>query len=176
MPFPLFESLVRQVDGPRRFLLNYSGESTVYPELIPAIRLARSTGAAVELVSALASAPDALLEPLASSGLTRLTVSIAADSAGFDVNGWGPRREVRRQPTGLYAARRRSERAARRELRDARAYEYRNGDRRLEGRSSHGVATGDPFISASVTTPMRVSPRTLKSANVSIETSDKIAR
>ena len=85
MPFPLFESLVRQVDGPRRFLLNYSGESTVYPELIPAIRLARSTGAAVELVSVLASAPDALLEPLASSGLTRLTVSIhAADSASFD--------------------------------------------------------------------------------------------
>ena len=43
MPFPLFESLVRQVIDPRAFLLNYSGESTVYPDLIPAIRLARST-------------------------------------------------------------------------------------------------------------------------------------
>lgn len=84
MPFSLFESLVGQVSDPRKFLLNYSGESTVYPELIPAIRLARSTGAAVELVSALASAPEALIEGLAASGLTRLTVSIhAADSGAF---------------------------------------------------------------------------------------------
>ncbi|HYW47452.1 MAG TPA: SPASM domain-containing protein [Bryobacteraceae bacterium] len=84
MPYPVFESLVRQVSDPRKFLLNYSGESTVYPELIPAIRLARSTGAAVELVSALASASDALLEQLSTSGLTRLTVSIhAADAGGF---------------------------------------------------------------------------------------------
>src|SRR6185312_4068430 len=72
LPFAVFESLVRQVQNPRKFLLNYSGESTVYPELIAAIRLARSTGAAVELVSALASAADALVDELAASGLTRL--------------------------------------------------------------------------------------------------------
>src|SRR4051794_38923293 len=51
--YRLFDSLVLQVSDPRTFLLNYSGQSTVYPELIPAIRLARSTGASVELVSAL---------------------------------------------------------------------------------------------------------------------------
>ncbi len=84
MPYPLFESLVRQVRGPRKFLLNYSGESTVYPELVPAIRLARSTGAAVELVSVLASASESLIGELATSGLTRLTVSIhAADAEGY---------------------------------------------------------------------------------------------
>lgn len=81
MAYSLFESLVGQVSDPRKFLLNYSGESTVYPELIPAIRLARSTGAAVELVSALASATDGLIEQLSSSGLTRLTVSIHATDA-----------------------------------------------------------------------------------------------
>src|SRR5215831_4349093 len=64
MPFALFESLVGQLSDPRKFLLNYSGESTVYPDLIRAIWLARSTGAAVELVSALANAPDSLLEEL----------------------------------------------------------------------------------------------------------------
>src|SRR6185312_5922178 len=72
MPFALFESLAEQVVDPRKWLLNYSGESTVYPHLIPAIRLARSTGAAVELVTALASASDALVDELAASGLTRL--------------------------------------------------------------------------------------------------------
>jgi MoaA/NifB/PqqE/SkfB family radical SAM enzyme len=87
MPFALFESLVRQVSDPRTFLLNYSGESTVYPDLIAAIRLARSTGAAVELVSALASAPEALVDELGAAGLTRLTVSVhaAADTAFTDI-------------------------------------------------------------------------------------------
>jgi len=76
--------LVRQVQNPRKFLLNYSGESTVYPELIAAIRLARSTGAAVELVSALASAPEQLLQQISASGLNRLTVSMhAADSSTY---------------------------------------------------------------------------------------------
>src|ERR1041385_5825480 len=78
MPYAVFESLVRQVEDPRTFLLNYSGESTVYPDLISAIRLARSTGAAVELVSALACATEPLLFDLSRSGLTRLTVSLHA--------------------------------------------------------------------------------------------------
>ena len=82
MPYGLFEQLVRQVRAPRKFLLNYSGESTVYPDLIAAIRLARSTGAAVELVSALASAPDTLVRQLATAGLTRLTVSLHAAEPG----------------------------------------------------------------------------------------------
>jgi MoaA/NifB/PqqE/SkfB family radical SAM enzyme/GT2 family glycosyltransferase len=84
MPFALFESLVKQVSDPRTFLLNYSGESTVYPDLIPAIRLARSTGAAVELVSALAGAPEPLVDELSAAGLSRLTVSVhAAGAAAF---------------------------------------------------------------------------------------------
>jgi GT2 family glycosyltransferase/MoaA/NifB/PqqE/SkfB family radical SAM enzyme len=78
LPFGIFESLVRQVQNPRKFLLNYSGESTVYPDLIAAIQLARSTGAAVELVSALASAPEPLLKQISTSGLSRLTVSMHA--------------------------------------------------------------------------------------------------
>jgi MoaA/NifB/PqqE/SkfB family radical SAM enzyme/GT2 family glycosyltransferase len=84
MPYALFERLVMQVKDPRKFLLNYSGESTVYPDLISAIRLARSTGAAVELVTALAAAGDTLVDELARSGVTRLTVSIhATDEARF---------------------------------------------------------------------------------------------
>ena len=81
MPWELYTSLVRQVVDPRKFLLNYSGESTVYPQLIPAIRLARATGAAVELVTALASASESLVDELALSGLTRLTVSVHAAEA-----------------------------------------------------------------------------------------------
>ncbi len=81
MPYPLFESLVRQLSDPRTLLLNYSGESTVYPDLIPAIRLARSTGAFVELVSALASVSEAALPELSRSGLSRLTVSIHTTDA-----------------------------------------------------------------------------------------------
>jgi radical SAM protein with 4Fe4S-binding SPASM domain len=85
MPYALFESLVRQVASPRIFRLNYSGESIVYPELIPAIRLARSSGAFVELVTALASASEALVSQIAESGLNRLTVSIhATRSAQYD--------------------------------------------------------------------------------------------
>lgn len=78
MPYGLFESLVNQVQDPRTFLLNYSGESTVYPDLIKAIRLARSTGAGVELVSALVNVSESLLGELSRSGLTRLTVSLHA--------------------------------------------------------------------------------------------------
>jgi MoaA/NifB/PqqE/SkfB family radical SAM enzyme len=84
MPYGVFEALVAQVERPRKFLLNYSRESTVYPNLIPAIRLARSTGADVELVTALGAAGDSLIKELSLSGLTRLTVSIhGAEEARF---------------------------------------------------------------------------------------------
>lgn len=45
MPYRMYEGLIRGLEAPRRLVLNYSGESTCYPELIPAIRLARSSGA-----------------------------------------------------------------------------------------------------------------------------------
>jgi MoaA/NifB/PqqE/SkfB family radical SAM enzyme/GT2 family glycosyltransferase len=78
LPFPVYEALIGQLVDPRTLILNYSGESTVYPELIPAIQLARSAGAFVELVSALASAPESMLSALSKSGLNRLTVSLHA--------------------------------------------------------------------------------------------------
>lgn len=81
MPYGLFEALVRQISAPRTFLLNYSGESTVYPDLIPAVRLARSTGASVELVSALVNVAENALPELCESGLTRLTVSLHTTDA-----------------------------------------------------------------------------------------------
>jgi len=80
----LYRRLVHSLVDPRRLLLNYSGESIYYPELIPAIELARSRGAFVELVSAFASIPPSLLRPLASSGLGRLTISVhATDPAKY---------------------------------------------------------------------------------------------
>jgi MoaA/NifB/PqqE/SkfB family radical SAM enzyme len=81
LPFAVYSSLLEGLSDPRKLLLNCSGESTVYPDLIPAIERARATGASVELVSALASVPESLLGPLSQSGLGRLTVSIHAVSA-----------------------------------------------------------------------------------------------
>ncbi len=78
LPFPVYEALLKQLVDPRRLVLNYSGESTVYPDLIPAIQLARSAGAYVELVSAMAPVPESMLAPLSRSGLNRLTVSVHA--------------------------------------------------------------------------------------------------
>ena len=84
LPFAVFDSLVGALDDPRKILLNYSGESTVYPELVAAIRRVRAAGARAELVSVLATAAESLLEPLSRSGLDRLTVSVhAADESAF---------------------------------------------------------------------------------------------
>src|SRR6478735_2046254 len=71
LPFAVYTSLIEALVDPRKLMLNYSGESTVYPDLIPAIQRARSTGASVELVSALATAPESMLGPLSQSGLNR---------------------------------------------------------------------------------------------------------
>lgn len=78
LPFPLYRDLVNSLVDPRRMLLNYSGESTYYPELISAIAVARSAGAYVELVSVLTPLPDDMLRAMAVSGLNRLTVSVHA--------------------------------------------------------------------------------------------------
>jgi radical SAM protein with 4Fe4S-binding SPASM domain len=84
LPFETYSALLQSLEDPRKFVLNYSGESTVYPDLIPAIRQARATGAFVELVSVLASAPESVMEPLSRSGLNRLTVSVhATDPEAF---------------------------------------------------------------------------------------------
>jgi GT2 family glycosyltransferase/MoaA/NifB/PqqE/SkfB family radical SAM enzyme len=81
LPFDTYSSLLEALVDPRKFVLNYSGESTVYPDLIPAIQGARATGAFVEMVSVMATVPESLLGPLRGSGLNRLTVSVHATSA-----------------------------------------------------------------------------------------------
>ena len=82
LPFSVFNSLLDSLVDPRKFILNYSGESTVYPDLIAAIQRARATGASAELVSVMASVPELLLVPLSESGLNRLTVSVHATDPG----------------------------------------------------------------------------------------------
>jgi MoaA/NifB/PqqE/SkfB family radical SAM enzyme/GT2 family glycosyltransferase len=81
LPFETYSSLLEALVDPRKFVLNYSGESTVYPDLIPAIQRARATGAFVEMVSVMATVPESLLGPLSQSGLNRLTVSVHATEA-----------------------------------------------------------------------------------------------
>ena len=85
LPFPIYQRLIDCLVDPRKLVLNYSGESTYYPELIPAIELACARGAFVELVSAFSTIQPDLMQALASvfprcSGLcptTLLTPSAA---------------------------------------------------------------------------------------------------
>lgn len=83
MPLPMFRDLLDALDQPRRLVLNYSGESTHHPDLLPAIAAARATGAYVELVSVLMPVPDDQLPAFATAGLSRLTVSIHATTPGL---------------------------------------------------------------------------------------------
>jgi len=84
LSFEVYSALLEALVDPRKFVLNYSGESTLYPDLIPAIQRARATGAFVEMVSVMATVPEPLLGPLSESGLNRLTVSVhATDSEKF---------------------------------------------------------------------------------------------
>jgi radical SAM protein with 4Fe4S-binding SPASM domain len=76
MDFDLYRRIIAELDHPEIIRLNYSGESTHHPNIIEAIELAARTGATVELVTALGSLPDRLVEPLAVAGLSRLTVSL----------------------------------------------------------------------------------------------------
>ena len=80
LPFPVYRELVESLAAPRRLVLNYSGESLCYPDLVPAIEFGRSRGAFVELVSAFSSIAPEMVTPLAHSGLGRLTVSVHAAS------------------------------------------------------------------------------------------------
>ncbi len=78
MDFGLYEALVCQMQDPTVIRLNYSGESIHYPRLAEAVRLAKSTGARVELVTALSSAQPDVVQALVKEGLDRMTVSIHA--------------------------------------------------------------------------------------------------
>lgn len=76
MRFDLYESLIGQLKTPEIIRLNYSGESLHYPRLADAIRLARTTGATTELVTALGSAPRRVIEDVVDAGLHRLSISL----------------------------------------------------------------------------------------------------
>src|SRR5436309_705759 len=71
MPFDLYERLIDQLDRPEIIRLNYSGESMHYPRLTDAIRLAKQTGATVELVTALSSASRDQIRGIVDAGLDR---------------------------------------------------------------------------------------------------------
>ena len=84
LPFTVYRELVESLAAPRRLVLNYSGESSCYPDLVPAIELGRSRGAFIELVSAFSLIAPEMVAPLARSGLGRLTVSVhAVDDAKY---------------------------------------------------------------------------------------------
>ncbi len=76
MEWRLFQTLMEQLDAPEILRLNYSGESIHYPHLIEAIRLAKATGAWVELVSAFSSISSDTIRGLVDSGLDRLSLSL----------------------------------------------------------------------------------------------------
>src|SRR4030095_16073789 len=76
MDFRLLQALIGQLDRPEIIRLNYSGESTHYPQLEEAVLLAKSTGAITELVSAFASISQSTLLSLVDSGLDRLSLSV----------------------------------------------------------------------------------------------------
>jgi len=82
MDFGLLEELIGALEHPECIRLNYSGETMHYPRLADAIRLAKQTGACVELVTALASADEEMLRAVAHSGLDRLGISLHTASAG----------------------------------------------------------------------------------------------
>jgi len=78
MDFGLLQRILEQLRSPEIIRLNNAGESIHYPHLIDAIRMSKRTGARIELVTTLASAPLELLPELMHSGLDQLTVSLHA--------------------------------------------------------------------------------------------------
>ena len=107
MDMALYRRIVGALQAPEIIRLNYSGESTHHPHIVEAIRLAAATGATTELVTALGSLPDRMVEPLAGSGLDRLTVSLhTLDPQQFEaIYGHSSVDAVRRKAAALVAAR-----------------------------------------------------------------------
>lgn len=73
--FDVFSSLLSDLRNPEIIRLNYSGESGNYPELLDAIRIAKSTSAHVEMVTSLVSTPISVVERLPGSGIDRISIS-----------------------------------------------------------------------------------------------------
>lgn len=85
LDFALYQRVIGELDSPQIIRLNYAGESGHYPKLAQAVALAADTGAAVELVSALATLKPERLQAALDAGLSRLTVSLhTLDGGEFD--------------------------------------------------------------------------------------------
>jgi MoaA/NifB/PqqE/SkfB family radical SAM enzyme len=76
LDFEVYRRLIAELDSPDFIGLNYSGESIYYPRLLEAIKLARSTGAYTEVVTAFSTISPALLRGIVESGLDRLAISL----------------------------------------------------------------------------------------------------
>lgn len=76
LDFEIYKQLIADLDAPDFIGLNYSGESIYYPRLLEAIRLARSSGAFTELVTAFSTISEPLLRGIVESGLDRLAISL----------------------------------------------------------------------------------------------------
>jgi MoaA/NifB/PqqE/SkfB family radical SAM enzyme len=76
LDFAIFERVIADLDHPDFIGLNYSGESIYYPRILDAIRLAGSTGALTELVTAFSTISPKVLEGLVEEGLDRLAISL----------------------------------------------------------------------------------------------------
>src|SRR5438270_6385347 len=76
LDFEIYERVIAELESPDYICLNYSGESIYYPRLLEAIRLAKSTGASIELVTAFSTISPSLLRGIVESGLDRLAVSL----------------------------------------------------------------------------------------------------
>jgi Radical SAM superfamily. len=110
MEMRLFERIIGELTEPEIIRLNYSGESTHHPGIIKAIRLASATGATVEIVTALSSLPDQMVERIPDSGLDRLTLSLhTLDPDQYhEIYGFGSVDTLRRKVDALLSARERS--------------------------------------------------------------------
>src|SRR5580698_9700575 len=76
LDFDILERVIGELDHPDFIGLNYSGESIYYPRILDAIRLAASTGALTELVTAFSTISPKILQGLVEEGLDRLAVSL----------------------------------------------------------------------------------------------------
>jgi MoaA/NifB/PqqE/SkfB family radical SAM enzyme len=110
MEMRLFERIIRELTDPEIIRLNYSGESTHHPGILKAIRLASATGATVEIVTALSSLPDQMIERIPDSGLDRLTLSLhTLDPDQYrKIYGFGSVDTLSRKVDALFSARERA--------------------------------------------------------------------
>jgi MoaA/NifB/PqqE/SkfB family radical SAM enzyme len=110
MEMRLFERIIGELTDPEIIRLNYSGESTHHPGILKAMRLASATGATVEIVTALSSLPDRMVERIPDSGLDRLTLSLHTldPDQYLEIYGFGSVDALRRKVDLLLSARERA--------------------------------------------------------------------